>query len=503
MADEVRDTGNDVGMQHDPRLEFFPDAELPGAVDDPDTAPSLIASGIVHRPLIADAVVVIPGIMGTELVDTSGERPRLLWGLRPGLLGTLWWGSAAAFERLKYDPDDSAIKPGRLLRKPAYAPLFNGFEPYSELVEDLRKIVRHPGAVSEFGYDWRLPVRHNAELLAQAIDQHLTWWRRFSERPDAKVHLVAHSMGGLLCRALSSISGAMDDVGVTTTLGTPFEGAAKAAVMLGSGEGSPLPALRMRELARTLPGIYDLLPSYPCLEEGNEVRQLTVDDVVRIGGDRAIAEAAFADQARLGQVQIPNHRGVIGIAQPTICTITVDHRDRVEGHGYTFRFDDDGAPVRRPEGVLRRELGLGDGTVPRMSAYVENYQTLPQQHGALAQVAEAFEDVRDCLFNHRRSTRLAGGDLGLELPDDICAGVGFEIGISGVEGVTGFKIRVEEEVDDPRMGRDSIMLSAERRDGRVVAPALIHRPGLYRVALAGSGTSAVKQLILVADGGGR
>ncbi|WP_433193988.1 lipase/acyltransferase domain-containing protein [Nocardia sp. CA-107356] len=491
-------------MQQDPFLNFFPDTKLPGGFGNLEKSPPVRDAGLADRPLIADAVLVVPGIMGTELVDISGGSPKLLWGLKPGLLSKMWLGSADVFERLKYDPDDTRIVPGRLLRMPAYAPFLKGYEPYTDLIEDLAKVVQDPRAIGEFGYDWRRPVRLNAELLAVAIDEHLRRWRQLSGRPDAKVHLVAHSMGGLLCRALGLISGAMDNVGVTVTLGTPFDGAAPAMVMLGSGEGKPLPAHRMRELARTLPGIYDLLPAYRCLHtDDDEMRELTVDDVVRVGGDRDLARAAFADRELLARVCTPNHRRVIGIAQPTISTITIDRDNRVEGHGYTVRFDAEGNPVRQPDRTLRREHSFGDGTVPRTSEHVENYQTVPQQHGALAQVTEAFQDVRDCLFHHPRSTRLAGGELGLEIPDEIRTGTEFEIGISGANAVTGFKVRIEQQVDDPRMGRATFLPTAERRDDRIVAPVRIHRPGLYRVTVAGAGTSPVKQLILVADGDDR
>ncbi|WP_024800522.1 triacylglycerol lipase [Nocardia sp. BMG51109] len=489
-------------MQQDLHLDFFPDAELPSDTADSNDPLPFTAAGLVSRQLIADAVVMIPGIMGTELVDTSDGGRKLLWGLAPGPLVKLWSGSVTAFERLKYDPDHTAMIPGRLLRRPAYAPFLKGIDPYTELVNDLRTIVRRPDAVLEFGYDWRLPVRHNAELLAREIDRHLTTWRRKSGQPYAKVHLVAHSMGGMLCRALAAIPGAMDDVGVTVTLGTPFAGAAMAMVMLGSGGEHAFPARRMRALARTMPGVYDLLPTYPCVEADNHVRMLTVDDVVRVGGDRRLAESAFADQRKLAEVRIPNHRGVIGIAQPTICTVTIDRRDRVEGHHHTFRFDEHG-PIRRPEGMLRREPGLGDGTVPRASAAVANYQTLPQQHGALAKTSEAFADVSDCLLNHPWSTRLAGRELGLELPDNISARTQFEIGVSGADRVTGFKVRVTEEIDDPWRRSRSITLSAEKRDGRIVAMGRIDKPGLYRVSLAGAGTSPVTQLVLVDDGGDR
>jgi hypothetical protein len=60
-------------------------------------------------------------------------------------------------------------------------------------------------------------------------------------------------------------------VRATVTLGTPFFGASKAVLLLGSGRGSPvpLPRARVRRLAVTLPGVYDLLPSYRCVSDGS------------------------------------------------------------------------------------------------------------------------------------------------------------------------------------------------------------------------------------------
>jgi len=174
-----------------------------------------------------------------------------------------------------------------LLRAPAWAPWLAGVEPYVDLVEGVTGVVGDPAAVLEFGYDWRLPVQHHATRLAECANRHLDAWlahprheQARAVRPDGRpgqLVLVAHSMGGLVLRAMAAIPGAMERVRAVVTLGTPFEGAAKAAMILNSGRGGPvpLPRRRMRRLAVTMPGVHELLPTYRCVDEGHDVRQLT------------------------------------------------------------------------------------------------------------------------------------------------------------------------------------------------------------------------------------
>jgi hypothetical protein len=66
-------------------------------------------------------------------------------------------------------------------------------------------------------------------------------------------------MGGLLTRTLPNDL----DIRATVTLATPFDGAAKAALILNTGRGTPLllPRERLRAMAKTLPGLHDLLPT--------------------------------------------------------------------------------------------------------------------------------------------------------------------------------------------------------------------------------------------------
>lgn len=199
-----------------------------------------------------DAVVVIPGIMGSVLVDTATKRT--LWGLNHIGWYSRAWSTGSSLRDLA-DLEPGRIKPRGLLRFPAWAPL-GYFEPYDRLVRHLKEMV-HPRAVCEFAYDWRLPVLHNARLLARAAHGHLATWRADpaherlgvlqADPSPARLVLVAHSMGGLLTRALPLVEGTEDehgeiptvteDIRATITLGTPFRGAAKAATVLANGRG--------------------------------------------------------------------------------------------------------------------------------------------------------------------------------------------------------------------------------------------------------------------------
>jgi pimeloyl-ACP methyl ester carboxylesterase len=448
-----------------------------------------------------DAVVVVPGIMGSALYDTVAEQT--VWGMRAGWYARAWSRSGPGMTPLAVTEEELAggstrVKPAGLLTFPAFSPVFGGFEPYTPLVRAIRKTVRHRSAVLEFAYDWRLSVTHNAGLLADAVTAHVTEWRAASKRSDAQVVLVAHSMGGLLCQALAAISGAMDDVRAVVTLGTPFDGAAKAAVLLGSGDGAPLPRRRLRAVAMTMPGVHDLLPRYRCLDEGVSARRVTPADVAALGGSAALATSAFDAHAARATAVIPRHRAVIGVAQPTFSSLSL--RDGVVAvHPYTFEVDGDGELAREHTGLLVRRGGFGDGTVPRSSARPPrgvSSMPLAQQHGALAHSAEATTFVRDVLLHGVADTRDRLGQdagVGLAVPDVVVPGQEWVATITGIAfqlaRCTVSDVDSGVVVDRPR---------PHRRDGVVCVSVTLPVPGLYRVSVDG-GREPVTQLVLAED----
>ena len=152
-------------------------------------------TGPGHR----DAVLVLPGIMGSELVETATGR--VLWGGSDLRRYGSAWASGGSLSALHVTDEERAgvtgrIHATRLLRFPAFAPVLRGFEPYTKLLAGIRRLSVHPDAVREFAYDWRLSTEHAAARLAETADDHLRAWRAHPHGSrDARLTLVAHSDG--------------------------------------------------------------------------------------------------------------------------------------------------------------------------------------------------------------------------------------------------------------------------------------------------------------------
>jgi hypothetical protein len=475
----------------------------------------------VTDPLVPDsshdAVVIVPGLMGSVLADA--ETGRTLWGFTDLRWYLRAWTTGAGLADLRLTEDERAgrygrVRATRLLRMPAYARILAGFEPYAKLADRIRAVAAHPAAVLEFPYDWRLPIAHNGRLLADAAIAHLGRWRaheahdaarrRHPTGRPAQLVLVAHSMGGLLARYLSLIPGATEDVRATVTLGTPFYGSVKAAVLLNTGRGAPLPAHRplasvlrrdadagLRALAATLPGVHDLMPTYRCLDGGTAARRLTTGDVVALGGDRDLAEAAHDLHRRLSGAQLVGHRAVVGVAQPTPQSITLQN-GVVRAHRYTCEGDPDAEP--------RRVDRAGDATVYRESASLAGgaHTYLPQQHGSLARTDEAIACAVHIVTERDPDAfgpPLGGGEIGLDLPDLVAAGEEWTAVVTGVELPRAARCQVR----DAATGRLVDLPPLEPRDNGLHVRPRLPGPGLYSVEVAGSGRSPVSQLILAGD----
>jgi hypothetical protein len=443
-----------------------------------------------------DAVVVVPGIMGSELVDSATGK--VLWGLDPGSYVSAWL-SGGSLRRLQLTDEEREGRYGRvtarrLLRFPAWLPVLQGFEPYTRLVARLRQVVVDPAAVREFAYDWRLPVVHNAGRLAEAALAHLAWWRRQPVHEQARRHhpagrpaklvLVAHSMGGLLVRQLAAIPGVVEQVRASITLGTPFHGAPKAALILNAGRDLPLPARRplgklldphadhgVRALARTLPGIYDLLPGYRCVVDGGGARQLTVGDVVDLGGDKELAAASATARQRWADLPLAGHELVVGKAQRTVQGVTITG-GVVEPVYHEWRdLPSGGRQVDR----------MGDGTVPTSSAELRGRQPrrLAQQHGSLARVDDAVSFIEDVVREvepEYLGPPLAGEDgIGLSLPDDpVPAGEPWPALITGIGHPGQARCTVHAAATGAQIAQPAIRV----RDGSTLALVELPAPGL-------------------------
>ncbi|HWO68302.1 MAG TPA: hypothetical protein VNO31_50550 [Umezawaea sp.] len=444
-------------------------------------------------------MIVVPGLMGSALYDTVDQR--YIWGLEPAWYVRAWSPIGTALAPLAVTDEERDGRGSRVIPAPLQFPVFSaalgGLAPYTPLLRELRTAVLRPDAVLEFPYDWRLPVAHNAGLLAEKIDAHLTWWRARSGNPEAQVVLVAHSMGGLLCRHLHTIPGATDHVRDIVTLGTPFGGAATVAAVLGSGVGGsiPLPAQRLRRVAVTMPGLYDLLPTYRSVVDGTWVRHLTASDVASFGADRELADTALRIQAAQRETTLIGHHALIGVGQPTTSSLTVVD-GLATGLENTFRPTSDGDLRRHPDGRPVAAAGLGDGTVPRNAALPARATTsMPAalHHMPLARAATAITVARDVVQHGAADAgpRLGPGDgIGVRLPDIVVPNREWSVELTGTEALhaTVTVVDVETNVALPHG-------YPHRRDGAVRAAISLPKPGLYRVRVTG-GPEPVIQYVL-------
>jgi len=436
-----------------------------------------------HRSV--DAVVVVPGIMGSELVDGRGK---VRWGLSPSVLARAWLSRRVG--ELEVTDDDLAgggrLRATRLLRVPAFMPILGGIEPYSALLSRARDIVVDEAAVLEFPYDWRLSIEFNAHRLVAACEGHLAAWRRkvtqerFGDPADVRLVIVAHSMGGLVARYASEVLGLSAEIRQITTLGTPYFGSVRAVQMLASGEGAPVPRAAAKRLALNCPGVYDLLPRYLCVDSGDDLRALTTSDVTAIGGSAHLAGEAAVRWERLGLGESSPARtpvnALVGAEQPTLQSVRFDA-------GVCTFF----------ESLAGVDFG-GDSTVYRQSASPGGAaMPLPQKHGALAKTAEALTFVADKLLGNDARPPLGTLPIGADIPDLAVAGTPLTVTVTGTAGdpvgVSVMSTNLETFV--PVRWPDGRPL-----DGTVRFSYGLE-PGLHRVEVKAGGFSAISDIVFV------
>ncbi|MEU5903097.1 hypothetical protein [Micromonospora sp. NPDC047527] len=469
----------------------------------------------LYPNLTHDLVVVVPGIMGSELYDTV--RRRTLWGASVPLLLRSWL-DGAPLRDLALDERETAgeygrVRPTRLLRLPEWLPFLRGAEPYTRLVDAARGCVVDPRALLEFPYDWRLPVGHNSGLLGTSVLAALERWRATPEHEGARrrhptgrpamVVMVAHSMGGLLARQAAAIPGMRELIRAVVTLGTPFHGSLKAAALLNTGVGLPvpLPSHRplaslgrpdaddgVRALAATLPGLYDLLPRFRCVDDGGDGRHLTCADVRALGGDPDHTEAwASRQTATVGTLD--DHRLVLGGAQPT---------------PQSLRLSDGVVTLLHTELGTSRSNRYGDGTVPTGSAELPGLRPVrfAQQHQDLARADAVLREVTRTL-RERDLDQLGpplGDDegVGVEVPDTpVAAGLEWTATVRGVSRPS----EVEAAVVALSNGHRRVPWPVEIRDGSVQVPVTLPAPGLYRLELT-SRAGIISQVVLAGPSSG-
>jgi pimeloyl-ACP methyl ester carboxylesterase len=211
-------------------------------------------------------VIVLPGIMGSELRDEYPVSPQTVWSPFKLLV--------KAYDRITLHPDNTQLE----LKEPARVVRDQTFELiYSEFIQELRHNLSpqgdQPVPVFPFSYDWRQALEVAQEELARFVEEVISRTKLLRHYHDkgygsanfpAKVNLAAHSMGGLIVAGYFKKYGS-EKVYKVATIATPFRGSLEAVEKVTTGEGGlggATSSSREREAARVTPALYYLLPTF-------------------------------------------------------------------------------------------------------------------------------------------------------------------------------------------------------------------------------------------------
>jgi pimeloyl-ACP methyl ester carboxylesterase len=211
-------------------------------------------------------VILVPGFGASSLRDTYPVVPQVVYDL-----GT------KNPDHYAQNPEDRRYE----IWIPGLAPsrtVADSIIPFSyqQLVEELRYNLSPtqdaPTPVYAFSYDWRQRLEGTKQQLDAFIQEvigrtrllpHYYADKEWMAHP--RVHLIGHSMGGMLIEDYLITYGG-ERVGKVVTIATPFRGTHESIVQIATGTGTlgqPLPSSRDREAARITPTYYTLLPDYP------------------------------------------------------------------------------------------------------------------------------------------------------------------------------------------------------------------------------------------------
>jgi CHAT domain/Lecithin:cholesterol acyltransferase len=323
-------------------------------------------------PRLKDVIVFLPGIMGSVL-ERNGKD---IWA--PSAGGFL---NAVASRlndikslRLEADPiDQPDLRDGviatKLMPSAQIIPGLWKIDGYSETSEAIEKVfenVQLNRNYFEFPYDWRRDNRVAAKRLQASTEKWLKDWQTASDGdPDAKLILVAHSMGGLVSRYFLEVLGGWRSTRALITFGTPYSGSLNALNFLANGYKKAFNLIDMSEMLRSFTSIYQLLPNYKCCDYGD-------GELFRVDNPRGIPNvdpqrvaAAFSFHREIAESQAKNSLlpeyatagyriyPVVGTHQPTLQSARI-----VQGASGQVQLISD---------YLGQDYS-GDGTVPRVSA---------------------------------------------------------------------------------------------------------------------------------------
>jgi len=318
-------------------------------------------------------LVIVPGWMGSNL--KIGDV--MVWG---DFFQTLKYslGFKAPldflFQSMTYSDSSSELKPAGIVKEIIFVPPWIKQPQYNRLLSHLRSIgysidpaddVTATKAAYTFAYDWRQDNRTSARELGTAIER----WR--ARHPGASVWIIAHSNGGLVARYYIEILGGKDIVNKLFLMGAPEDGTPLALQALTDGLAILIRKVfsryesheRSRDMVRTFPSLYQLLPSSnPFLSTVDNVPLDVFDGDGWLPGQyHSLLKEGQRFNQELGTTLSVETFCFYGVQQTTFSAAQVSLLDETHWGKVTWT-----------------QHVVGDGVIPRWSAIHENAnQILP------------------------------------------------------------------------------------------------------------------------------
>jgi len=219
---------------------------------------------------------------------------------------------------LAEDPPDredlgDGIVADQLIQDVHLLPGFWKIDGYTKLADTIRAVfeVEDRSNFFEFPYDWRRDNRIAARRLAALSHSWLKDWRERSGNRDARLILLAHSMGGLVGRYFLECLEGWKVTRAFMTFGTPFRGSLNALNTLSNGMTvGLLDLIDLSLAARTFTAIYQLLPIYPCYDS-NDGRLVRLVDAVTAMPINPLDPEAALDRLRVTRANGAVFDGII------------------------------------------------------------------------------------------------------------------------------------------------------------------------------------------------
>ncbi|MEO7337325.1 MAG: hypothetical protein ABIV63_12150 [Caldimonas sp.] len=451
-----------------------------------------------------DVVLLLPGITGSVLANAAGKE---IWSPSAGAIWRVVssFGHSITGLELEAGGDSGGVTAPRLIPDVTIVPGLVKIDGYARIEQYLITQLGLEAGKNyfPFPYDWRLDNRVTAKRLEKVALDALTRWRTTSGAADAKLVLVGHSMGGLVSRYFLECLGGWQQTRTLITLGTPHRGSVSAidSLVHGVKKGIGPLGLDLSPLLRSYPSVYQLLPTYPCVDTGTgslarvaaaaaagvlpQVRTDWATDARRFHNEIEEAQATNAKNeayVRDGYRLVP----VVGIEQPTLQSAKCS-----------------GGTVELLQTYEGKDMG-GDGTVPRVSATpLELSDSLrevyaAEMHGSLQNADGPLSNVKgvmtkaDIDLNRFRAEPPTA--LTLDQDDMVLPGDPLHIRVRASEGNPPITARLTN------VGTGEVLAEtlARSKDAGWQSVELDLAPGTWRVRVEAPGASPVTDLAVVA-----